>query len=88
MAGRKDPLISPRFTVKFGSKLTGAFREVTVVSAETEPAEYKFTDDQGNRIPQRAGWQRSRPWRPTPGLLCSTGTHEIRAHYSEAWHDK
>ncbi len=48
MAGRKDPLISPRFTVKFGQKLTGAFRECTVVSAETEPAEYKFTDDKGN----------------------------------------
>jgi phage tail-like protein len=48
MAGRKDPLISPRFVVTFGSHLTGSFREVTVVSAETEPAEYKFTDDQGN----------------------------------------
>jgi phage tail-like protein len=48
MAGRKDPLISPRFTVKFGDKLTGSFREVTVVSAETEPAEYKFSDEKGN----------------------------------------
>ena len=48
MASRKDPLISPRFTVKFGNKLSGSFREVSVVSAETEPAEYKFTDEQGN----------------------------------------
>ena len=48
MAGRKDPLISPRFTVKFGDKLTGSFREVSVVSAETEPAENKFSDEKGN----------------------------------------
>ena len=48
MAGRKDPLISPRFTVKFGDKLTGAFREVTVVTAETEPVEHKFSDEKGN----------------------------------------
>lgn len=47
MAGRKDPLITPRFIVKFGSKLQGAFRECTVVSAEHEPAEYKFADDKG-----------------------------------------
>ena len=47
MPGRKDPLIAPRFTVKFGSKLQGAFRECTVVTAEHEPAEYKFADDKG-----------------------------------------
>lgn len=47
MPGRKDPLITPRFTVKFGSKLQGSFREVTVVTAEHEPAEYKFADDKG-----------------------------------------
>ena len=47
MAGRRDPLISARFMVKFGSKLQGAFRECTVVSAEHEPAEYKFSDDKG-----------------------------------------
>lgn len=44
MAGRRDPLIAARFTAKFGSKLQGAFRECTIVSAEHEPAEYKFSD--------------------------------------------
>jgi phage tail-like protein len=48
MPGRKDPLISPRFIVKFGSKVAGSFRECTVVSAEHEPAEYKFADEKGN----------------------------------------
>jgi phage tail-like protein len=33
--------------VKFGSKLQGAFRECTVVTAEHEPAEYKFADEKG-----------------------------------------
>jgi phage tail-like protein len=47
MAGRRDPLIAARFTAKFGSKLQGAFRECTIVSAEHEPAEYKFSDDKG-----------------------------------------
>jgi len=47
MAGRRDPAISARFMVKFGSKLQGSFRECTVVSAEHEPAEYKFADDKG-----------------------------------------
>ncbi len=42
---REDPAITARFMVKFGSKLVGAFRECTVVSAETEPAEYKFVED-------------------------------------------
>ena len=48
MAGRRDPLIAPRFTVKFGDKVAGSFRECTVVSAEHEVAEYKFADDKGN----------------------------------------
>jgi len=47
MAGRRDPAISARFMVKFGSKLQGAFRECTLVTAEHEPAEYKFADEQG-----------------------------------------
>jgi phage tail-like protein len=47
MAGRKDPAITARFMVKFGNKLEGAFRECTVVTAETEPAEYKFADEKG-----------------------------------------
>ena len=47
MAGRRDPLITPRFTVKFGNKLQGSFRECTVVTAEHEPAEYKFADEKG-----------------------------------------
>ncbi|MHB9032852.1 MAG: phage tail protein [Anaerolineae bacterium] len=47
MAGRQDPLITPRFIVKFGNKLQGSFQECTVVSAEHEPAEYKFSDDKG-----------------------------------------
>ena|SRR5438067_8919382 len=47
MAGRRDPAISARFMAKFGSKLQGAFRECTIVSAEHEPAEYKFADDGG-----------------------------------------
>jgi phage tail-like protein len=34
--------------VKFGNKLQGAFRECTVVTAEHEPAEYKFADEKGN----------------------------------------
>lgn len=45
---RSDPAIAARFMVKFGNKLEGAFRECTVISAETEPAEYKFSDEQGN----------------------------------------
>jgi len=45
---RRDPVISARFMVKFGSKLQGSFRECTVVTAEHEPAEYKFADDKGN----------------------------------------
>ncbi len=48
MPGRRDPAISARFMVKFGSKLQGSFRECTVVSAEHEPAEYKFSDEKGN----------------------------------------
>ena len=48
MPGRKDPLIAPRFIVKFGDKIQGSFRECTVVSAEHEVAEYKFADDKGN----------------------------------------
>lgn len=48
MPGRQDPLIAPRFIVKFGSKVAGSFREATVVSAEHEPAEYKFADEKGN----------------------------------------
>lgn len=47
MPARKDPLIAPRFIVKFGDKAKGAFRECTVVTAEHEPAEYKFADDKG-----------------------------------------
>ena len=47
MAGRKDPLIAPRFLVKFGDKVAGSFRECTVVSAEHEVAEYKFADEKG-----------------------------------------
>jgi phage tail-like protein len=47
MAARIDPLIAPRFTVKFGDKINGSFRECTVVSAEHEVAEYKFSDEQG-----------------------------------------
>jgi phage tail-like protein len=47
VAGRQDPAISARFMVKFGSKLEGAFRECTVVSAEHEVAEYKFADEKG-----------------------------------------
>lgn len=42
---REDPVITARFMVKFGSKLVGSFRECTVVSAETEPAEYKYGED-------------------------------------------
>jgi len=34
--------------VKFGDKLTAVSAEVSVVSAETEPAEYKFSDEKGN----------------------------------------
>jgi len=45
---RRDPVISARFMVKFDSKLQGCFRECTVVTAEHEPAEYKFADDKGN----------------------------------------
>lgn len=48
MPARRDPLIAPRFVVKFGNKLTGSFRECTVVSAEHEVAEYKFADEKGN----------------------------------------
>ena len=47
MPARRDPLIAPRFTVKFGDKIAGSFRECTVVSAEHEVAEYKFADDKG-----------------------------------------
>jgi phage tail-like protein len=47
MAARRDPLIAPRFIVKFGSKVVGSFREATVVSAEHELSEYKFTDENG-----------------------------------------
>ena len=50
MAARVDPLIAPRFTVKFGGKVQGSFRECTVVSAEHEVAEYKFSDEQGVRL--------------------------------------
>ncbi len=42
---RRDPVIAARFEVKFGSKLQGVFRECTVVSAETEPAEYKWAEN-------------------------------------------
>ncbi len=42
---RQDPVIAAKFEVKFGSKLAGSFRECTVVSAETEPAEYKFAEN-------------------------------------------
>lgn len=45
MAARQDPGITARFMVDFGAKLKGAFREVTVVSAEHEPAEYKFAEN-------------------------------------------
>ncbi len=48
MPGRKDPLIAPRFIAKFGSKLQGTFRECTVVTAEHEVSEYKFSDEKGN----------------------------------------
>ncbi len=48
MPTRKDPLIAPRFIVKFGDKVQGSFRECTVVTAEHEPAEYKFADEKGN----------------------------------------
>lgn len=48
MPARADPLIAPRFIVKFGDKIQGSFREATVVSAEHEPAEYKFADEKGN----------------------------------------
>ena len=48
MAGRVDPLIAPRFIVKFGDKVAGSFRECTVVSAEHEVAEYKYADEKGN----------------------------------------
>lgn len=44
---RKDPLIAPRFQIKFGDKVAGSFREATVVSAEHDLAEYKFADEQG-----------------------------------------
>jgi phage tail-like protein len=46
MPGRvRDPLITARFMAKFGSKLQGSFRECTIVTAEHEPAEYKFADE-------------------------------------------
>lgn len=48
MPGRRDPAIAARFMVKFGSKLQGAFQECSIITAEHEPAEYKFTDGQGN----------------------------------------
>lgn len=48
-AGRKDPGISSSFVVKFGNKLQGAFRECTVVSAEHEAVEYKFSDPKGKQ---------------------------------------
>jgi phage tail-like protein len=47
MARLRDPIITARFTATFGSKLQGAFRECTIVSAEHEPAEYKFADGGG-----------------------------------------
>ena len=45
---RRDPAITARFKVTFGNKLQGAFRECTIVTAEHEPAEYKFADAGGN----------------------------------------
>ena len=45
---RRDPVISARFMVKFGSKLQGSFRECSVATAEHEAAEYKFADEKGN----------------------------------------
>ena len=58
---RKDPVIAARFEATFGSKLKGVFRECTVVSAETEPAEFKFSEDGTPgyyAIPGRLKWGR------------------------------
>ncbi len=59
---KRDPAITAHFKVAFGSKLKGAFRECTIISAETEPAEYKFTGADGKpgyyAIPGRLKWGR------------------------------
>jgi len=48
-AGRKDPGISSSFIAKFGSKLSGSFTECTVVTAEHEVVEHKFSDEKGKQ---------------------------------------
>ncbi len=58
---RKDPVIAAKFEAKFGSKLSGVFRECTVVSAETEPAEYKAAENGSfvyYAVPGRLKWGR------------------------------
>ena len=42
-----DPLITPRYKVDFGSKLTGVFTDVSVTSAEVTPVAYQYTAADG-----------------------------------------
>ena len=39
-----DPIVSSRFRVDFGSKLTGAFTDVQLASSDAGKVEYKFAD--------------------------------------------
>lgn len=60
--GRKDPGIVSSFDVKFGSKLSGAFRECSITPQESEVSEYKFSGPKGEQgivlIPGRLTWGR------------------------------
>ena len=61
MAGQeKDPLVSAFFTIDFGGKVAGAFRECTGLGSENEVVEYKASGDKGKfvmkKIPGRMKW--------------------------------
>ena len=56
----KDPLVSAFFTIDFGGKVAGAFRECTGLGSENEVVEYKASGDKGKfvmkKIPGRMKW--------------------------------
>ena len=55
-----DPLVSAFFTVDFGGKAIGAFRECTGLGSENEVVEYKASGDKGKyvmkKVPGRMKW--------------------------------
>ena len=59
-ATEKDPLVSAFFTIDFGGKVAGAFRECSGLGSENDVVEYKASGDKGKfvmkKIPGRMKW--------------------------------